>query len=251
MERVERLLRGKVIPTPLWYDAMKAHPPAERYTRTSKPRMMEFPEDRLKRVWLRRNPAATLHPKVLFQEESSFSPSELEHPADGFVRRQMELMRKGMGEEEAYRKVLEEQKQETVGSPEAIDAMRAARSFGATQGGETAEVRGGAARGVAPGVLHVVPLPPPPPPAPFVTHQACPLPSQASSGGGVKQALLREFAEDARAAGLPYPTHWFDKEGNWIGITGSGPPPPTPPRPDGDLARDMRGLDLGKPRDPK
>jgi len=212
MERVERLLRGKVIPTPLWYDAMKAHPPAERYTRTSKPRMMEFPEDRLKRVWLRRNPAATLHPKVLFQEESSFSPSELEHPADGFVRRQMELMRKGMGEEEAYRKVLEEQKQETVGSPEAIDAMRAARSFGATQGGETAE---------------------------------------ASSGGGVKQALLREFAEDARAAGLPYPTHWFDKEGNWIGITGSGPPPPTPPRPDGDLARDMRGLDLGKPRDPK
>ena len=107
MERVERLLRGKVIPTPLWYDAMKAHPPAERYTRTSKPRMMEFPEDRLKRVWLRRNPAATLHPKVLFHEESSFSPSELEHPADGFVRRQMELMRKGMGEEEAYRKVLD------------------------------------------------------------------------------------------------------------------------------------------------
>ena len=68
LERVEPLLKGQVIATPLWYEAMKAHPPLPKTTWTKKPRLLQFPEDRLKRVWLRRNPWATMHPKVLFHD---------------------------------------------------------------------------------------------------------------------------------------------------------------------------------------
>ena len=53
LERVEPLLKGQVIATPLWYEAMKAHPPPPKTTWTKKPRLLQFPEDRLKRVWLR------------------------------------------------------------------------------------------------------------------------------------------------------------------------------------------------------
>ena len=39
--------------------------------RATKPQRIEFPEDRLRRVWLRRNPEATMHPKALFIEEDA------------------------------------------------------------------------------------------------------------------------------------------------------------------------------------
>ena len=191
LERVEPLLKGQVIATPLWYEAMKAHPPLPKTTWTKKPRLLQFPEDRLKRVWLRRNPWATMHPKVLFHEEEGLHASQTEHPADAFVKRQMELMRKGLSEDDAYRQAAKHQEQQTVASPEATEALAAARAFGATPGGDAAGEAGEPAAA-----------------------------SSGGSGGGglVKQALLRRFAEEARDAKLPYPKNWFDKDGNWTGI---------------------------------
>ena len=192
LERVEPLLKGQVITTPLWYDAMKAHPPLPKTGWTKKPRLLEFPEDKLKRVWLRRNPWATMHAKSLFHEEEGMHASQRDHPADAFVKRQMELMRKGVDEDDAYRQAAKQQEQQTVASPEATDALAAARAFGATPGGD----------------------------ATGETGEAAAASSGSSSGGGglVKQALLRKFAEEAREAKLPYPSHWFDKDGNWTGI---------------------------------
>jgi len=219
LERVEPLLKGNVITTPLWYDAMKAHPPLPKTGWTKKPRLLEFPEDRLKRVWLRRNPWATMHAKSLFHEEEGLSASQRDHPADAFVKRQMELMRKGLDEEDAYRQTLKQQEQQTVASPEATDALHAARAFGATSGGDETGEAGEAAA------------------------------SSGGSGGGlVKQALLRKFAEEAREAKLPYPAHWFDKEGNWTGI-----PTTTAATPAGrrraaatdEIEQELSRLDLG------
>ena len=34
----------------------------------------------------------------------------------------------------------------------------------------------------------------------------------------MQQQLLRRFAEEARDQGLPYPKHWFDADGSWLGI---------------------------------
>ena len=195
LERVEPLLKGQVITTPLWYDAMKAHPPLPKSGWTKKPRLLEFPEDKLKRVWLRRNPGATMHAKSLFHEEEGLHASQ--HPADAFVKRQMELMRKGMDEDDAYRQTVKQQEQQTVASPEATEALAAARAFGATPGNEAAGETG----------------------------EAAATSSGSGSGSGLlKQALLRKFAEEAREAKLPYPSHWFDKNGNWTGI-------PTTPSP--------------------
>lgn len=143
LERVEPLLKGQVITTPLWYDAMKAHPPLPKSGWTKKPRLLEFPEDKLKRVWLRRNPWATMHAKSLFHEEEGLHASQ--HPADAFVKRQMELMRKGMDEDDAYRQTVKQQEQQTVASPEATEALAAARAFGATPGNEAAGETGEAA----------------------------------------------------------------------------------------------------------
>ena len=220
LERVEPLLKGNVITTPLWYDAMKAHPPLPKTGWTKKPRMLEFPEDRLKRVWLRRNPWATMHVKTLFHEEQGLSTSEREHPADAFVKRQMELMRKGLDEEDAYRQALKQQEQETVASPEAADALRAARAFGATPGGDATGETGEAAAS-----------------------------SSGSGSGLVKQALLRQFAEEAREAKLPYPAHWFDKDGNWTGIPTAASTPAGRRRSAAtdELELELSKIDLGDP----
>ena len=191
VERVSQLVKGGVIPKPLWYDAMLAHPPPPK-VRAAKPRRLEYPEDRLRRVWLRRNPEATMHPKTLFLEEDQMPASHREHPADAFVAKQMALMRKGLGEEEAYRQVKQQLAQETTASPEAADALRAATAFG------------------------------------------------GEGGGGVQQELLRQFAEEARDAGMPYPEHWFDAAGNWVGVRPaplpSARPPARPARPATDGA---------------
>lgn len=181
LDRVSQLVKGGVIPKPLWYEAMLAHPPPPKM-QAEKPKRIEFPEDRLRRVWLRRNPEATMHPKALFVEEAALPGSHHEHPADAFVKRQMALMRKGLSEEEAYREVLLQDKQATSASPEAADARSAAMAFGATP-----------------------------------------------SGGGVpNDELLRKFAEEARAARMPYPEHWFAADGSWVGIRTKSAEPASP-----------------------
>lgn len=213
LDRVSQLVKGGVVPKPLWYEAMLAHPPPLKM-QAEKPKRIDFPEDRLRRVWLRRNPESTMHPKTLFVEEAALPATHKEHPADAFVKRQMALMRKGLSEEEAYREVMRQQKQATSASPEAADARRAAMAFGAMPSGEAG----------------------------------------VSGGGVLNEELLRKFAEEARAARMPYPEHWFAADGSWVGIR-TKPPEAAPrqrprqsPQRDNAVLEDLITGDSGRPK---
>lgn len=177
LQRVERLVEGNVIPRPVWYDAALAHPPPPRL-QVDRPKNLVFPEDELRREWLRRNPAATMVPKALFLEEDSI-PAELrEHPGDVFVKKQMGLIEKGMDPDEAYRAVKAEQDREaSVEELETQTARKVAAALG-----------------------------------------AAPADDSKGSRIRAQQQLLRRFAEEARDMGLPYPKHWFAEDGSWKGI---------------------------------
>lgn len=177
MSRVERQQRGNVAPRPLWFDAALAHPPPPKF-QLDRPPDLAFPEDELRREWLRRNPAATMVPKALFLEEASVPDELRRHPADAFVERQMELIEEGTAPEEAYRIVAAEQEREgDVRALEERTARGVAAALGAepADGGDESEMRG-------------------------------------------QTLLLRRFAEEARDMGLPYPRHWFHPDGSWKGV---------------------------------
>lgn len=190
--RVQNLVQGGVIAKPVWLDAVLAlPPPTEHKFGGPKPVRFEWrEEDRLRRVWQRRNPAAAMHPKVLFLDESKLPPgTATEHPADAFVRRQLALMRKGLSEEEAYRRVLARTQQQQRADAEQVAAAREqARALGADGAGDGGGVGGG-------------------------------------RGEGFAARLLRRFAEEAREGNQPYPKHWFfdaddagDGKGGWRGL---------------------------------
>lgn len=183
VDRVASLVKGGVMHKPLWFDAMLAHPPPPP-VKPVKPMRLEWEEDRLRRVYLRRNPEANLKPKALFldpdQPEASY-----EHEADSFVRQQKAYMRKGASEEEAYRLTLQKVKQLAEESARARKdevelARKQAAKIGATQS-----------------AIH-----------------------QPANSSGMVQHILRRIAEEAREAGEPYPKHWFaDRgKGRWVGI---------------------------------
>ena len=135
--KVQNLVQGAVIPKPLWLDAALAHPPPPPVPKGSKkPQKFQWrEEDLLRRTWQRRNPeAASTFAKVLFLDESSLpSGTPTEHPADEFVRKQMALMRRGMTEEEAYRRVQHQVEQKRrVGADDVAAARAQASAFGAT-----------------------------------------------------------------------------------------------------------------------
>ena len=114
--RVTNLVKGGVIPKPLWYDAMRAHMPPLKLQKDAKPMRLEWEEDRLRKVWLKRNPSGTMEPKALFIDPSHPEANH-EHPADAFVNQQIKYMRKGYTEEEAYRLVLQKQREEQESHP--------------------------------------------------------------------------------------------------------------------------------------
>ena len=126
--RVDNLIKGGVIPKPLWYDAVLAHPPTlEHKMGGPRPKRFEWrEEDRLRRVWQRRNPEASMFPKVLFLDETQLPPgTQTTHPADVFVRKQLAMMRKhNLSEEEAYRRVLMQQQQKEKIADEEVEAAR-------------------------------------------------------------------------------------------------------------------------------
>ena len=182
LQRVGSLVKGGVIPRPLWFDAMLAHPPPPPL-RLPKPHKITFAEDDLRRTWLRRNPAATMRPKALFVEDDALPPGARDHPADAFAARQMELMERGYPREEAYRKVQrEERERERARALEAEEARQQAVALGAA------------------------------------SAAAPPADSGADAKARLQQQLLRRFAEEARDAGLAYPKRWFAADGSWIGI---------------------------------
>ena len=184
IERVSTLIKGGIIHKPLWYDAVMAHPPPEKI-KGQKPFRLTFDDDKLRSVYLKRNPAATLKPKALFLDQNR-EEAWHEHEADAFVRQQKAHMRKGATEEEAYRLVLQKQKEQAEHTArtrraEVEMAQKRAAAVGATQGTGSAGVEG----------------------APTAAEQ-----------------LLRKFAEEARDAGEPFPKHWFADggAGAWVGI---------------------------------
>ena len=83
-------------------------------------------EDLLRRKWQQRNPQeAATHAKVLFLDETQLPEgTQVDHPADEFVRKQMMLMRHGLSEVEAYRRV----KQQMDQKKKAMDDVSAARA---------------------------------------------------------------------------------------------------------------------------
>ena len=148
LPRVQQLVSGDVIGRPVWLDAALAHPPPSAHKRKSeRPLQLSWSEeDRLRRVWQRRNPEASMHPKVLFLDERSLPEgTQVDHPADVFVREQMRLMRRGLGEDEAYRRVLlRDQQRDSVRVAEVDAARAAAAALGATPAAD-AHPAGGAA----------------------------------------------------------------------------------------------------------
>lgn len=203
--RVENLVAGGVIAKPIWFDVMNAHPPTfEHRVKAQKPHRFEWREDdRLRRTWQHRNPEASMHPKVLFLDETQLpAGTRTEHPADTFVRRQQSLMRKGLSEEEAYRRVLELSQQEQRGNADEVAAARAQASALGASPAEGGAAEGGAAEAVG-------------------SAAAAP---GAHSREGFAARLLRRFAEEARESGQPFPKHWFLDEGRgaWQGVGDRG-----------------------------
>ena len=148
LPRVERLVAGGAIPKPVWFEAVMAHPPPlQNKFRGDRPIRLEWrEEDRLRRIWQRRNPEASMHPKVLFLDEMHMPDGVAEHPADEFIKRQQTLMRRGLSEEESYRRTAREhEERRRLSKHEASDAHRTARSIGASPR-ETADSDGLAAR---------------------------------------------------------------------------------------------------------
>jgi len=191
--RVNMLVKGGVMHKPLWYDAMMAHPPPLQ-VRGPRPMRLQFDDDNLRRVYLRRNPSATLKPKALFLDPERPEAAH-EHEADVFVRQQKVYIRAGHTEEEAYRLALQKQREaaelaERARAPEVEAAQQSAAAAGATAAGAmagTTQAAGG---------------------------------WEANQPSAVAQMLLRRFAEEARDAGQPYPKHWFADRGmgQWVGI---------------------------------
>lgn len=202
--RVERLVQGGIIPKPVWLDAARAHPPPlhHKWSDPVKPTRFEWrEEDRLRRTWQRRNPAASMHPKVLFLDETQLPPgTKTEHPADEFVRKQLKLMRvQGLSEEEAYRRVAQAAQEEAQFEDEEVAAARkAAANLGLTPAvpdqSSSSSSSSPAASAAKPG-------------------------EEGISGEELFSVrLLRRFAEEARDAGDSYPKHWFNADGSWRGI---------------------------------
>jgi hypothetical protein len=193
LPRVQQQVRGGVISKPLWLDACLAHPPPldHKFAGEKPTRFQWREEDRLRRTWQQRNPEASMHPKVLFLDESQLPPdTKAEHPADAFVRRQTAFMRRGLSEDEAYRRAHQQLSQEQRGAKDEVAAARAqAIALGATPavgvGSAGSDAAGGAGGPAKPG---------------FATR------------------LLRRFAEEARDGDQPYPRHWFNEDGTWRGI---------------------------------
>ena len=130
LQRVGSLVKGGVIPRPLWFDAMLAHPPPPPL-RLPKPHKITFAEDDLRRTWLRRNRRRRCGRRRSSSRTTRCRHAR-DHPADAFAARRMELMERGYPREEAYRKVQrEERERERARALEAEEARQQAVALGA------------------------------------------------------------------------------------------------------------------------
>lgn len=98
VQSVNRLIAAGVVPRPAWLNTVESTRPVFQSIRATKPPKIEYPEDRLRSIFLQRNPNARRTPVNLKAQ----SVAE-RHIADKFVAIQMKFMEENdMAEEEAY-----------------------------------------------------------------------------------------------------------------------------------------------------
>ncbi|KAL6043596.1 hypothetical protein QOT17_003528 [Balamuthia mandrillaris] len=94
--------------TPLWFGPMWVNPPPEWTLRHGRVPALRHPEDRLRVIWNRRN----VHAQRIGVDTNPGEEGYWRHPGDVFVRKQYNLMKKGVKEAEAYAIVEEEMRKE-------------------------------------------------------------------------------------------------------------------------------------------
>mmetsp|Transcript_1080 Transcript_1080/g.1278 ORF Transcript_1080/g.1278 Transcript_1080/m.1278 type:complete len:157 (-) Transcript_1080:273-743(-) len=97
IQHTHRLLRNGAIEKPLWYDTALRYPPISPPPRTAS-KQITFPEDALLKRYYEKNPTARDEIIDTFDSASKV-------PAAIFVSKQLELMKEGIPEEDAYEMV--------------------------------------------------------------------------------------------------------------------------------------------------
>lgn len=97
-QSVNRLINAGVVPRPIWLTTVENTRPVFEPIRETKSRKIEYPEDRLRQIFMDRNPDARRRPIDL---KARSIPER--HLADKFVAIQRRFMEENdMAEEEAY-----------------------------------------------------------------------------------------------------------------------------------------------------
>lgn len=98
---LSRLVNAGVVPKPVWMPIVQSTRPPFVPVSLVKSQKIEYPEDRLRSIYLRRNPSARHFPVNLKAKNISDR-----HISDRFVSKQMKLMQdEGLSEEDAYKVV--------------------------------------------------------------------------------------------------------------------------------------------------
>eukprot|EP00002_Diphylleia_rotans_P028869 TRINITY_DN5837_c0_g1_i2.p1 TRINITY_DN5837_c0_g1~~TRINITY_DN5837_c0_g1_i2.p1 ORF type:complete len:182 (-),score=45.27 TRINITY_DN5837_c0_g1_i2:259-804(-) len=119
------LLQAGIVSKPSWFDALTLVPPPPKATRPGgKIPLIVYEEDKLRQKFFQRNPHMVAREVQLHRFD--YSPSE------EFVKQQMDLIKKGMNEKEAYRVVKEKfDADSTRMAYERVAAEKQALEFGA------------------------------------------------------------------------------------------------------------------------
>lgn len=97
-QSLNRLVSAGAVRRPAWMSSVEATRPTFQPIVNTRPPRIQYPEDRLRNIYLSRNPSARRIPVNLKAKSIS-----ARHIADKFVSLQMDYMNeKGMSEEEAY-----------------------------------------------------------------------------------------------------------------------------------------------------
>lgn len=102
---VRNKIRNKWSSAPVWYEAAQAHPPPYTYgyqRKGGKAQTIVFPEDKLKKQFLARNPWARHYKSKQFPNQNTY----IDSPADVFAAKHIEYTNQGIPEVKAYDKAL-------------------------------------------------------------------------------------------------------------------------------------------------
>lgn len=121
-------VRSGMYSKPVWFDFMVHHAPMKPVLPSKgfiKPGKLEYPEDKLRKIYLERNPAATLYPLRFLPFENT-AKYAITSPADVFASKQIQIMQqKGMTEDEAYYETEKWMKERVYASELEIELLEA------------------------------------------------------------------------------------------------------------------------------